>query len=1087
MSSGPEFITVESPFIEQLVRMGWKAITGNLDDPSVTGRETFREVLIKSDLRKAIERINLRDGKPWLDVARISQAVSALERISAPKLIEANQEATELLLKGIAVEGLPDWDQRRSKTIHYIDWKHPENNTFTVISRFRVDCPGGMAKGFIVPDLVLFVNGIPLVVVECKSPGVAEPLPQAVDQLRRYSNQRMAAGEIEDNEGNERLFHTNQFVMATSFDEARVSTIGADMQHYLEWKDTAPVPLADVAKELGVGVAANLSSQQKVVAGMLRPAHLLDIVRHFTLFQQVDGRTIKIVCRYQQFRAVQAAVKRLLTGKTREQDGEHDRRGGLVWHTQGSGKSLTMMFLVRKLRSLPALRRFKVVLVTDRKDLQTQLSETAVATGETVKVAKSVEKVKQLLAEKGPALIFATIQKYAERDSAAPEDEADGPGDIDPGDFPVLNEDESILVMVDEAHRSHTSALHGNLLKALPNCARIGFTGTPIIMGAKKRTGEIFGEELDHYTIKESEGDGATVPILYEGRTAEGAVADGRDLDQLFEDLFSERPPDELEAIKRKYATNGHVLEATKLIEAKARDLLRHYVENILPNGLKAQVVAHSRLAAIRYTGALAQARDELVAEAEALKPKVRDLDDAALESKPRKVRAAVRGWRSLAMLKRIEFATIISGGNNDVPAYREWSDPTKVVARIARFKKPLGEHTEKTDPLAFLVVKSMLLTGFDAPIEGVMYLDRPIREAELLQAIARVNRTGHKKKAGIIVDYYGVARHLKEALAAYATKDIEGALRSLKDELPKLRDQHHRVMDLFVSRGVEDLDDPEPALQLLADERLRAEFSVKLKQFLDTLDLVLPRPEGLPYVKDAKALSFIYTRARNRYRDGMPVLGKAVGEKVRKLIDDHIVSLGVDPKIPPISITDAQFAAHIEKQVSPRAKASEMEHAVRYHIRQHIDEDPVHYSKLSERLEEILKTFGENWEQLAMALSTFVGEVERGRKADDTGLDPQTQAPFFAVLKEERQKNQPLTASDAKWLTGLTVQLVAAIHAEVSVVGFLKNAHAQEVLRGAIFTFLDDHEIVPFDSADAVADRLLELAKANHAKLVRA
>ena len=1086
MSSGPEFASVESPFIDQLVRMGWKTVTGSLDHPSATGRKGFREVLIRSDLRDAIQRINQRDGKPWLDEARISQAVSALERITAPKLMEANQQATELLLKGIAVDGLPDWDQGRSRTVHYVDWEHPENNTFTVMNQFRVDCPGGMAKDFIVPDLVLFVNGIPLIVVECKSPGIAEPLPQAVDQLRRYSNQRKAAGEFDDDEGNERLFHTNQFLVATTFDEARVATIGADMQHYLEWKDTAPVPLADVAKELRVGAPANLSSQQKLVAGMLRPEHLLDIVRHFTVFQQEDGRTIKIVCRYQQFRAVRAALKRLVTGKTREQDGEHDRRGGLIWHTQGSGKSLSMMFLVRKLRSSPELRRFKVVLVTDRKDLQKQLSDTALVTGEPVNVAKSVEKVKKLLAERGPGLVFATIQKYAERDVEAPEDEGDARRDVDPGDFPILNEDESILVMVDEAHRSHTSALHGNLLKALPNCARIGFTGTPIIMGAKKRTTEIFGELLDRYTIKESEGDGATVQILYEGRTAEGAVADGRDLDQLFEDLFADRPPEEVEAIKRKYATSGHVLEAPKLVEAKARDMLRHYVENILPNGLKAQVVAYSRLAALRYMEALADARDELVAEAEALDPALRELDDVALEKKPRKVRAAARAWRSLSMLKQLEFATVISGGNNDDPAWSEWTDASKIETRITQFKKPLGEKGDKSDPLAFLVVKSMLLTGFDAPVEGAMYLDRPIREAELLQAIARVNRTARGKKAGIIVDYYGVARHLKDALAAYAAEDIDGALRSLKDELPKLRDQHHRVVGLFASRGVEDLDDAEEAIQLLGEDRLRAEFSVKLKQFLDTLDLVLPRPEGLPYVKDAKRLSFIYTRARNRYRDGMPVLGKSIGAKVRTLIDDHLVSLGVDPKIPPISITDAKFAAHVEKQVSPRAKASEMEHAARHHIRQHLDEDPVHYGRLSERLEEILRTYGENWEQLALALSAFVGEVERGRQADDSGLDPQTEAPFFAVLKEERLKTRPVTASDAKWLAERTTLLVATIRAEVGAVDFWRNTYAQEVLRGAIFTFLDDHEIVPFDSADAVADRLLELAKANHTKLVK-
>jgi hypothetical protein len=243
---------------------------------------------------------------------------------------------------------------------------------------------------------------------------------------------------------------------------------------------------------------------------------------------------------------------------------------------------------------------------------------------------------------------------------------------------------------------------------------------------------------------------------------------------------------------------------------------------------------------------------------------------------------------------------------------------------------------------------------------------------------------------------------------------------------------------------------------------------------------------EALPYVKDAKRLGDIYDRARRRYRDGSPEIAKSVGAKVRTLIDEHIVSLGEDPKIPPISILDAKFAAHVEKQVSPRAKASEMEHAARHHIRQHLHEDPVHYGKLSERLEEILKTYGENWEQLALALSVFVGEVERGRKADETGLDPQTQAPFFAILQEERQKHQPVPASDARWLAELTVRLVDTIRGEIDVVGFWKNTHAQGVLRSAVFTFLDDHEIVPFDSADAVADRLLELAKAKHARLVK-
>lgn len=1082
MTGGPELTYVEQPFIDQLVRMGWKFVTGNLDHASATGRGSFREVLLRTDLARALTRINLRKKAPWLDEPRIAHAVSALERISHSKLMEANQEGTRMLLEGIAVEGLADWDGGRAQTVHFIDWDHWENNTFTAISQFQVECPGGQAKGFIRPDITLFINGIPIVVIECKSPMVSEPIAAAVDQLRRYHNARKAAGDVEENEGNERLFYTNQFLIATSFDEARVGTIGADARYYAEWKDTAPLSRDEVFAELN---KSQLSSQNTLLAGMLRPSHLLDIIRHFTIYQQVSGKTVKVVCRYQQFRAVQYAVDRLLHGKTRKQDGEHDRRGGIIWHTQGSGKSLTMVFLIRKMRSVPALRRFKVVVITDRKDLEKQLSETAVLTGESVQRAKRVREVKKLLSAKGPGLVFAMIQKYQDREleELGPDDEL--------GDLGLANDDDAILVMVDEAHRSHSNALHAGLLQALPNCARIGFTGTPIIMGAKKRTHEIFGEFIDRYTLKEAEADGATVPILYEGRTAEGAVADGRDLDQLFEDMFQDHSEDELEAIKRKYATKGSLLEAPKLVEAKASDMLAHYVENILPNGLKAQVVAYSRRAAVRYQEAFVAAQATLVKDAEALDAATRSLTDLQLRAKPRKLRAAVRAWRSIGQLKALQFAAVISPENNDDPSWKEWSDAGKMEARVDSFKKPLpepGDPDSRGSALAFLIVKSMLLTGFDAPIEGVMYLDRPIREAELLQAIARVNRTGHGKTAGIIVDYYGVARHLKEALAEYSAEDIEGALQSLDDEIPKLRDRHLRVVGLFETRGVSPILEIEAAIELLASEKLRAEFAVYLKQFLATLDLVLPRPEGLPFVRDAEALGDLYVRARNRYREGLPPLGKDIGRKVQRLIDEHVISLGIDPRIPPIAITDASFSSHIDKQVSTRAKASEMEHAARHHIKRKLDEDPVHYQRLSERLEDILEKFGADWEQVVLALTELIEEMKQGRQIDDeTGLDPNIHAPFYDLLKVEREQQAPVKGADAAWLANLAVELVERlIRDNVSVVGFWKNAPRQSELHGKLFMFLDENEIVDFDRAEAVADRLMELAKANDHKLKR-
>jgi type I restriction enzyme, R subunit len=1098
---GWELETVEKPFVEQLFTMGWRHAEGDIDAPAQTGRSSFTEVIQKAALRRQLHALNLHDGQPWLDDERLSQAVGAIARIPAHRLMEANRIATGLLLGGITVEGLPGWDGGRNQTIHYVDWQHPERNEFSVVNQYRVDCPPGYNRGkaFIVPDLVLLVNGIPLVVVECKSPSVPEPLADAVDQLRRYTNQRRASGEVEDNEGNEPLFHTNQLLIATSFDEARVGSVGAAFRHYAAWKTVVGADglgtEADMAAALG---KAQLSGQERLVAGLLAPANLLDVVRHFTLFMTTEGQTVKAVCRYQQYRAVSRATLRLRTGKTRLQDGELDRRGGIVWHTQGSGKSLTMVFLIRKLRTDPQLRRFKVVVVTDRTDLEDQLSGTATLTGESVEIATSADALRKLLRRKGPGLLFGMIQKQRGGDAA-------GEPALKQQDLPklvarepapaaylddVLNDDESILVMVDEAHRSQAGDLQAALQVGLPNCARVGFTGTPILMGDKKRTHEIFGEFIDRYTIREAEADGAIVPILYEGRTAHGAVKDGASLDDLFEDLFREHTHEELEAIKKKYATKGQIFEAPDLIRDKAHDMLRHYVTNILPNGFKAQVVAYSRLAVVRYLDAFVAARDELLAQAEALSAEDKAMDEETLCRRPPAMQAQVQAWRYRELLSKIEFAPVISGSNNDDPAWKQWTDSGPQKARIERFKKPLlHADASKTDPLAFLIVKSMLLTGFDAPIEGVMYLDRPIREAELLQTIARVNRTGDGKKFGIVVDYFGLAHHLKEALNVYAEDEIDGALQSLKDEVPVLRDRHLRVVDLFRSRGIESLGDVEKCVELLADDRLRAEFSVKLKAFLDTLDVVLPRPEGLPFSPDAKLLAFIYARARNRYRD-TPVLGKDVGAKVRKLIDDHVVSMGVDPKIAPVSLTNADFGKQLAREPNDRAKASEMEHAIRAHIREHLDQDPVAYRKLSERLRELLDKLGEQWNELSKALQGLVDEIRTGHVAHDDRLPdlPEHYGPFLRLMVDAAAGERAISDAERKLLVDLSVEAVDTIVAELTPNFWRPNRQpAQDALNTRIFELLMRSRLLPTPQIEALVDKLMELARANHERLGKA
>ncbi|MBE0507160.1 MAG: type I restriction endonuclease subunit R, partial [Marinospirillum sp.] len=1071
-----------------------------LDDPQATGRNSFAEVLQTDVLRSQLKRINTRlldkgDTAEWLDDERINSAVSALTRIDAPGLMEANQIATELLTAGFVVDGLVDWDGGRSRTIHYIDWENPTNNQFTVINQFKVQCPPGhdSVKQHVIPDLVLLVNGIPLVVIECKSPTASSaPVTEAIDQLRRYSNQRFAQGEVSDNEGVPALFNTNQLMLATCFDACLVGTLGAGSGHYLPWKTVASInnpqrTEAQVAEALGV---KSLSPQQRTVAGMLDQANLLDIVRHFTLFMTDSGQTIKLVCRYQQYRGVVKTLHRLKHGKTRKQDGEHDRRGGIVWHTQGSGKSLTMVFALRRLRTDPALRRFKVVVVTDRNDLQKQLSATATLSGETVQVAKNSKALKNILRQDGPGLVFAMIQKYRDEASKL-------------GDYEQLNTSEDILVMVDEAHRTQGASLHANLLAGLPNCARIGFTGTPIIMGNKKRTHEIFGEFIDKYTIREAEADGATVPVLYEGRTVQGAVKDGSSLDELFEDFFAGQSEEELEAIKKKYATKGNVLEAPRLIEEKARDMLRHYVTYILPNGFKAQVVAYSRLAAVRYKEAFEKARDDLLSEAAYLSPEIKGMDDEALCRKSSKMQALVQAWRYRELITRIEFATIISGDNNDGSDWAEHTDRATQDKQIERFKKPLlpkeDGGKDKSDPLAFLIVKSMLLTGFDAPIEGVMYLDRSIREAELLQTIARVNRTGFGKKAGIVVDYYGVANHLKSALAAYSEEDVEGALRSLKDEIPALRDRHLRAVDVLRSRGIEDLKDIESCVQALNSERLRQEFNVKVKAFMESLDLVLPRPEALPFTQDAKQLAMIYAAARRRYRDA-PILGKDVGAKVRKLIDDHVISLGINPKIAPVNLTDANFRQQLDQvreqagsynadpEKARKAVASEMEHAIRSHVQQKLDEDPVYYGKLSERLKEILEGLEGQWDELVTALQTIIDEVKSGSNQHEAGLPevPQHYLPFYRMLRAAKCGDaQPDMAVEADLIT-LTESLVEYITQEVKTTSFWQphRRPMQEALEQALFERIVDSDLLDFNDVLPLVDKLRELAKANSYKL---
>ncbi len=1136
-----EYTEVERPLLDQLCRMGWSYLQGNLDYPQHTFREHFREVLLRGKLKEAIRRINLDEqGREFLDDATIERAIDELQRTTQHSLLAQNQELTEKLIQGVHVNRVAEAEDTPQRLQHVkffeFDPDHQARNEFLAINQFRVDFVGRV--GFVIPDIVLFINGIPVGIVECKSPSIIEPMQAGINQLLRYSNNRPEVGE---EEGVPDLFLFNQVMVSTWFYEARVAALGGSYDHYAEWKDTSPVSNADVLRELG-RTDGELRSQEVLAAGLLRPAHLLDVIRNFVLFTEDNGRQIKLVARYQQFRAVYNAVHRLLTGQTRIETGNEDKRGGVVWHTQGSGKSITMVFLVRKMRTIPHLRAFKVVLVTDRTSLERQLKETARLTGETIRPSNddrrpnesATDRVKRILSEQGPDLVFCMVQKHGDREgdvevleydiplppprealpaeADAETDEAQDVTEVRQNGhvrtlrqvvrndiaFPVLNESERIVLLIDECHRSHTKTFHANLMRALPNAAKIGFTGTPIMRGDGATTSKIFGSYIDRYPLQTAVEDEATVRILYEGRVPLGQIETAAELDAAARIEFAEYTEAEQQIIMARFATEPRVLEAPRLIAAKARDMLRHYCLRILPNGFKAQVVGASRMAAVRYQSAFVTAQADLVRELEALDPALLTLTEDQIQELDSNTQYLIAVHPNLPRIRDLLFAAVISGDHNDPPSWREWTEKARREEYERLFKLPF-EHAdpEKRSSMAFLCVQNMLLTGFDAPVEQVLYLDRRIIAHELLQAIARVNRKKANKSCGYVVDYIGIADLLQEALEDVETEggegegglDGDGGVPEVRDEIPRLEDRHRRVMAVFQDRGIADIRDVPRCVDLLADEQIRADFITKLRLFLVSLGIVLPRPEALPFMRDAKILGFIAKVAANLYRDEqLNLMGVEI--KVRRLVDQYIAAQGIDPRIPPIEITDVGFDEHVNRGQSARARASEMQHAARHHIRIHMNEDPQFFRTMSEKLEEILQTLRDNWDELERVLRQFVRDVvERGRQEAVEGLDPRTQAPFFGILKEsfEQQTHTKLPHDDPRFaeLVHLTVDLVEHIQQEIRTVDFWRDDGGRRQLESWVFNTIRRSRLFQRGSELEISTRLVDLARNRHRWLV--
>lgn len=981
-----EYDKVELPALEQLQQLGWQYIHGSkLSPDSSDERGYYRDVILDKRLTAAVQRIN-----PWISDENLRKVVREITHPHYATLMEANLGLWQTLVQYQSVE--QDLGKgRKGQTVKIIDFENLDNNEFLCTNQFKIE---GVNQN-IIPDILLFVNGIPLGVVECKSPYITNPMESGIDQLMRYANRRNPTAQ----EGAERLFWYNQLMVSTHRDKARVGTISSRVEHYLEWKDAYPFTASDLGE--------NPTSQDVMVAGLLNPTNCLDVIQNFTIFEPIQGKMVKKIARYQQFRAVHKTIRRLKSGATKKD------KGGVIWHTQGSGKSLTMVMLAIKMRRDPELRDYKLVFITDRTQLDQQLTaQFERAQGETVYNAGSVSDLKEILARESSDLVTCMVQKFQEGEEL---------------NFPVLNTSEKIVVMADEAHRTQYGSLGVAINTGLPNAPKIAFTGTPLIKSEK--TSDEFGGYIDTYTIEQAVADGATCQILYEGRAAATKVT-GDSLDKLFDEYFGDRTPEEKQAIKKKFGTEQAVLEAPQRIRWVCIDLLKHYREYIQPNGFKAMIVTSSRRAAVTYKKVL----DELDGP---------------------------------------ESEVIISGNHNDHEMFTPYSDSTQHKLAIDNYCKPLTEQ-----PLSILVVKDMLLTGFDAPICQVMYLDRKLKDHTLLQAIARVNRTHAGKSRGFIVDYYGLSDYLWEALELFSNDDVEGAMKNLKDEIPKLKATHTRVMAHF--KGM-DITDTDACVLSLEDEDKRQQFEIDFKKFAKQMDIIMPDTAASPYLGDLKYLGKINQGARNLYRDEQLNLA-GVGEKVRKLIEEHLHATGIDPKIPPVDLFAVDFKTTVEEHKSDRTKASEIEHAIKHHIKINLEEDEEYYKSLSAKLNDILQQKAEHWDELAQMLFDFRDNMEKDRKkaADDLGLND-VEFAFHNILVAEIARvtgEDVIPESIHDEVLTVTRELVAMLDEATGIVDFFNKeneikAMKKKIKRTIIETTFDDAEI-----RKAVMDRFMDLAR---------
>ncbi len=921
------------PALQMLVNLGYTYLSPAEAERLRGGKTT--NVLLEDVLRKQLKEINsIRVSATKTSIftdENIERGMLALKNLPMNEgYIAACEKAYYLLTLGLALEQSVDGD-RKSFTLQYVDWKNISNNVFHLTEEFSV--MRSTSKEHYRPDLVLFVNGIPLCIIECKRPDLKEPLKQAVSQHLRNQQEDGVRG----------LYVYSQLTLSLATQEAAYGTNGTPEKFWSKWQEkfnsdeeecTYNLTLHELKNQKLHGSVKDQvfadrfkyvrqyfnaleqevilpTEQDKYLFGLCRPQQLMDIAFNYILFDNGE----KKVARYQQFFAIRKSMQRI------KQIENGRRKGGVIWHTQGSGKSLTMVMLAQAIAMEPGIRNPKIVLVTDRTDLDDQITKTFRKCGRYVENATTGQRLVDLLESKSDAIVTTVINKF----NAA----------VKKIRKPVVSHD--IFVLVDEGHRTQHGIFNIDMQKTLPNACFIAMTGTPLFRKDKNTVAK-FGGIIDAYTVDQAVSDKAVVPLLYEGRLALQEV-NARPLDVFFGMVSEPLTEYQKTDIKKKFARYDHLNSAEQKMRMIAWDISYHFRNNWQGRTpFKGQVVCDRKVNAIRYKEYL----DEIgIVSSEVLISSIdeREGEESAYEK---------------STDKENQFWKRMMDEHGNAKTYEK-----NIINRFKNQKDP-----------EIIIVVDKLLTGFDEPKNTVLYLIRNLQGHKLLQAIARVNRIYPDKEFGYVIDYYGVIENLDDALQLYSSfeefddEDLAGTLTNISDEVKKLPQKHSDLWDIF--KTIANKRDAEAYQQLLKDESLRVLFYSKLAAFARSLKLAL---SSIQFHKEADEKTI------NRYKEDLTMFLKlrlAVVERysdeidykqyegqIQKLIDTHITTERIEVITELVDIFDKdKFQQEVENTIGKAARADKIASRTARHITEKMDEDPAFYKKFSQMLRETIADY---------------------------------------------------------------------------------------------------------------------------------